>query len=101
MHYLLNYEFVPDYLERRKPLRSRHLELAWAAHERGELALAGALAGDPAGSVMLFNSDTPEAAERFAKSDPYVTEGIVTRWWVRPWNTVVGADAATPVRPGV
>lgn len=101
MHYLLNYEFVPDYLERRKALRARHLELAWAVHDRGELALAGALGGDPPGAVLLFKCETPEAAERFAKADPYVTGGLVTRWWVRPWHTVVGSEATTPVRPDV
>ncbi|MGE0583415.1 MAG: YciI-like protein [Steroidobacteraceae bacterium] len=100
MHYLLMYEFVPDFAERRKPLRGRHLALAWEAHERGELVLAGAFTDEPAGSALLFKGDTAEAAERFAKSDPYVTGGLVTGWRVRPWTTVVGEDASAPVRPG-
>jgi uncharacterized protein YciI len=99
MHYLLMYEFVPDYLERRQPLRATHLALAWAAHDRGELVLAGAFADAPAGSALLFQGETPEAAERFAQADPYVTAGLVIRWHVRPWTTVVGRDAAAPVRP--
>lgn len=99
MHYLLIYEFVPDYLERRKPLRAGHLALAWTAHDRGELVLGGALADEPAGAVLLFKGETAEAAERFARQDPYVVEGLVTHWRVRPWTTVVGRDASTPVRP--
>ncbi|WP_375508442.1 hypothetical protein [uncultured Caballeronia sp.] len=31
--------------------------------------------------------------------DPYVTEGLVMRWEVRKWNTVVGEQAAQPIRP--
>lgn len=47
---------------------------------------------------MLLFSDAA-AAESFANNDPYVREGLVTIWRVRSWTTVVGDDAATPVRP--
>jgi len=99
MHYLLMYEFVPDYLERRQPLRAAHLALAWAAHDRGEMVLGGAFTDSPAGAALLFQGETPQAAERFAQADPYVQAGLVMRWQVRPWSTAVGRDAATPVRP--
>lgn len=99
MHYLLFYDVTPDYLARRGEFRADHLGLAWKAHERGELVLAGAL-GDPAdGAILLFSGDSPEAAERFAKADPYVKNGLVSSWRVRPWTTVVGATAASPLRP--
>ena len=98
MHYLLCYDLAPGYLERRGEFRDQHLTLAWAAQERGELVIAGALS-DPADSALLmFQGDSPEVAERFAKADPYVMHGLVTAYRVRPWNTVVGAGAATPVR---
>jgi uncharacterized protein len=99
MHYLLLYEYAPDYLERRGAWRSQHLALAWAAHERGELILGGALADPPDQGVLLFQGDSAATAEAFAAADPYVRHGIVRSWRVRPWTTVVGALAATPVRP--
>jgi uncharacterized protein len=99
MHYLLFYELAPDYLERRPAFRARHLMLAWQAHERGELILGGALADPVDQAVLLFQGDSPAVAERFAQADPYVQNGIVTRFRVRPWTTVVGEDAAAPVRP--
>ncbi len=46
MHYLLFYEFVPDYLQRRSQYREEHLNLAWEAQAREEMVLAGAYA-DP------------------------------------------------------
>jgi hypothetical protein len=98
MHYLLLYDLAPDYLERRSEFRKEHLTLAWQASERGELVLAGALA-DPADmAVLLFKGNSPEVAERFVAADPYVKHGLVTRWRVRPWTTVVGQDASSPVR---
>lgn len=98
-HYLLFYEGSADYLARRPEFRSLHLERAWDAERRGELILAGALAEPVDGAVLLFKGDSPRAAEAFAKSDPYVTQGLVARWWVREWTTVVGAGAVHPVSP--
>lgn len=98
MHYLLIYDAAPDYLERRAAYRAEHLALAWEAQERGELVLGGALADPLDGAVILFKRDSPAAAEVFAAVDPYVTNGLVKQWRVRAWTTVVGEDAATPVR---
>lgn len=99
MHFLLIYDFVPDYLERRPAHRSEHLRLAWEAEGRGELVLAGALAEPVDGAVLLFQGDHDGAARAFAERDPYVRAGLVRHWSVRPWTTVVGEMAATPVRP--
>ncbi len=99
MHYLLIYELAPDYLERRGAYRDEHLELAWKAHERGELVLGGAVQEPVDTAILLFQGDSPEAAERFAKEDPYVKNGLVLKWKVRPWMTVVGDEASSPVKP--
>ena len=99
MHYLLLYDLADDYLERRGPLRAEHLSLAREAHARGELQLGGALADPADGAVLLFRGDSPDAARSFAETDPYVLNGLVKSWRVREWTTVVGDDAATPVRP--
>ena len=100
MHYLLFYETAPDYLERRSQFRTEHLTLAWQAHARGELTLGGALADPVDGAVLLFQGDSPDVAVRFADADPYVLNGLVTRWQVRPWLTVVGDQASSPARVG-
>jgi uncharacterized protein YciI len=99
-HYLLFYEFVPDYLERRGQYRSEHLQLAWDSNARGELVLGGAYADPADGALLLFKGDSPAVAERFAESDPYVRAGLVTRWRVRTWTTVAGTGASSPVHPG-
>ncbi len=101
MHYLMFYDLASDYLERRSEFRAEHLALAWQSCERGEMILGGALADPVDGAVLLFHGDSPAVAERFAAADPYVRNGLVTRWRVRPWTTVVGKTAATPVRKTV
>ena len=89
-YWLLVYEYVEDYVERRAPFRQAHLELAHHAHDRGELVMAGALADEPYGAVFVFGADEASVAEDFARTDPYVNEGVVTSWRVRGWNVVVG-----------
>lgn len=95
-HFLLIYYLAPDYLTRRPLFREAHLALAQAAVARGELLLGGAL--DPADrAVLLFAGEDSGAAERFAVGDPYVLNGLVERWEVCGWTTVVGEGAAVAI----
>ena len=91
MYFLLFYEVVDDYLERRGTFRAEHLALAQAASERGELVLAGAYADPADGAALVFRGDDASVAERFAQADPYVKNGLVRRWWVREWTVVIGS----------
>lgn len=90
MYYILFYKTVENYIERRAPLRGAHLAYADASHERGELYLGGALENPTDGAILVFKGESPSAAEEFAKNDPYVLNGLVTEWIVRPWNVVIG-----------
>jgi uncharacterized protein YciI len=91
MHLLLEYALVDDYLERRTALREEHLALARAAHDRGELLLAGALP-DPFDRALLIWTAPRDVVERFAAQDPYVVHGLVASWTIREWNVVVGGE---------
>ena len=89
MRWVLIYDLVDDYLDRRAALRNDHLALARAAHARGELLLAGALADPYDRALLIFAGDGPAEAEAFAAADPYVRNGLVTSWTVRQWNEVL------------
>ena len=92
-YYALFYHVVERFVERRLPFREQHLAHARHAAERGELALGGALAEPADTALIVFRGDSPDAAKAFAEKDPYVRNGLVQRWEVRPWNVVVGSDA--------
>ena len=92
MFWMLEYDLADDYLERRPEFRAVHLGLARDARDRGELVLAGALAEPADRALLVFRGDDGSAAERFAAADPYVANGLVMRWRVRPWTVVLGAD---------
>jgi uncharacterized protein YciI len=91
-YFVLRYDLVDDYLERRAALRDKHLGLARAAFERGELLLAGALADPVDQALLVFRALDRSVAEAFARRDPYVVHGLVARWEVRDWTVVVGND---------
>jgi uncharacterized protein YciI len=90
VYYLLLYEVVDDYVERRRAFREEHLGLARDAKERGELVLAGAFADPPDGAALAFRCDDDSVVRDFVARDPYVREGLVKSWAIRQWTVVVG-----------
>lgn len=95
-HFLLIYDYAPDYLEKRAAVRPAHLEHCRQSVARDELQLGGAVPNDtPPFGLLLFKAETERAAEDFARADPYISQGVVTSWRVREWITVVGEAALT------
>ena len=92
MHVILLYDLVDDYLARRAALRQEHLDLARQSLARNELVLAGALADPVDQAVLIFRGESTETAEKFARADPYVKNGLVKSWRVRKWTTVIGTE---------
>ena len=101
MHYLLFYTYVPDVLERRAEFRGAHLKHARASIARKELLLGGAFADPVDGGALFFSAPSKAVVEQFAREDPYVTSGLITKWQVREWTTVVGEGAAHRLPPDV
>ena len=90
MYLALQYDLVDDYLDRRPEFRDEHLGLARAAHERGDLALAGAFNNPPDHALLVWSTEDRSVVEAFAEADPYVRNGLVRSWTVREWNVVIG-----------
>jgi uncharacterized protein len=94
-YYALIYQVVDGFISRRAPYRRDHLRLAHEAHRRGELLLAGMLTDPPDDALLVFQVPHKSVVEDFARADPYVVHGLVTRWEVRPWAVVIGNGPAS------
>lgn len=94
--FALQYDVVPGFADRRGPFRESHLKMVREAHERGVLVMAGALGEPPDAALLVFRGDSAAPAEEFANADPYVREGLVTAWRVRPWAVVIGGSGEPP-----
>ncbi|WP_224995626.1 YciI-like protein [Cesiribacter sp. SM1] len=92
MYFILFYKTVENYVEKRAPYRNEHLALAKSAYENGDMVMAGALAEPADGAVLVFRGDSPAVAEQFALNDPYVKNGLIKEWSIRPWSVVVGGE---------
>ena len=83
MKYVLFYEPADD-VATTAPLHFDAHRALWVRyHERGSLLLIGPFT-DGRGAMGVFR--TREAAEEFAKEDPFVRHGVVRAWQVREWN---------------
>ena len=90
MYYILFYKTVENYIERRTQYRDEHLKLAQFALKDKKLVMAGALSAPSDGAILIFKGNSPDVAEDFAKNDPYVKNGLIIDWCVRPWTVVIG-----------
>ncbi|WP_420641634.1 YciI-like protein [Candidatus Leptofilum sp.] len=89
-YYALIYHLTDDYLERRGTYRAEHLQLAKDAEAQGDLVLGGAYS-DPADTALLvWRVEDSSVIETFVNSDPYVKNGLIARWEIRPWTVVIG-----------
>jgi hypothetical protein len=91
-YYALFYYVVDDFVARRAPFREEHFRHLREAHRCGELLLAGAFADPVDRALLVFRAPDCSVAEDFARNDPYVTQGLVTRWEVRSWAVIIGNE---------
>ncbi|MFO0669963.1 MAG: YciI family protein [Polyangiaceae bacterium] len=85
MKYVLFYEAAEDFRSKVPAHFEAHRALWGEFSATGDLLMIGPFMDAPAGGAMaIFRSR--DAAERFAKADPFVTHGIVARFTVREWN---------------
>lgn len=89
-YYALIYDLVDDYIARRGALREEHLRLARESHTRGELLMGGAFSEPPDRALLIFRAEDQSVPEAFVSQDPYVINGIVKSWQIRPWTVVIG-----------
>lgn len=87
-YHILFYKTAEDYLEKRAPYRTEHLGMLESLREKDAVVLGGALAEPADGALIVFR--TAEAAREFATNDPYVKNGLIAKWEVRPWSVVIG-----------
>ena len=90
--YVLFYTSADDVLTKAPAHFPAHRARLDEFHARGALLAVGTF-GNPQdeGSMAIFT--TREAAEEFARDDPFVLGGVVRTWEVREWNEVEFDDA--------
>jgi uncharacterized protein len=92
MKFVLRYTAVDGFLPLAQANFPAHSARAQDFAARGVLLMIGVLDEPMNGDAMgIFTSR--EAAEEFASGDPFVVNGVVAEWTVRPWNESLVPDA--------
>jgi uncharacterized protein YciI len=85
--YVLNYETADGALPLARTLFPAHRTRADGFKASGVLLMIGTWADPSEGAMAVFT--TREAAEEFAREDPFVLQGVVKSWAIREWNEVM------------
>ena len=88
MKHLMTYRAVEDFLPLAQQNGPAHVARLQEFAARGVLLMAGPL-DEPMNGDALAVFTTREAAEEFIAGDPFVVNGVVAAWSVRPWNEVL------------
>lgn len=95
MWYAIIGEDAPDSLQRRLAARPEHLARLQQLQEDGRLLLAGPFPAidspDPgpagySGSLIVADFPSLEEAQRWAREDAYVTQGVFRKFTVKPFR---------------
>lgn len=89
---MLQYDYVPDILEKRGPYREGHLAAAKSLQAQGKLVMAGAYGSEVLGGMFIFKNTTKEEIERYVEADPYTKNGLITGYKVHPYMVAVGGE---------
>ena len=88
MKHVMTYRAVEDFLPLAREHGPAHVARLHEFHARGVLLMVGTFDEPMNGDAMgIFTSR--EAAEEFIAGDPFVLNGVVASWTVRPWNEVL------------
>jgi uncharacterized protein YciI len=55
--------------------------------DQGKLFASGPYA-DGSGALIIYDADSPEAAEGLLKADPFHAAGVFLKWEMRPWKVI-------------
>lgn len=84
MKYVLFYESADDF-RAKAPLHFPAHRARWERFRAsGDLLMIGPFANPQEGAMAVFT--TRDAAEEFARGDPFVLNGVVRAWQIREWN---------------
>jgi uncharacterized protein len=98
-YFAVFYDVVDDFLTRRAVFRKEHLRRVSESYASGELILGGAFDDPVDRALLIFHAPDKRIAETFVQNDPYVVNGLVKKWEIRPWNIVTGKEAAPDLVP--
>ena len=73
--------------EKVEAARPAHRAYLTSLIEKNQLFASGPYL-DGYGALIIYEADSPEAAEALIQGDPFFAAGVFLKWTVRPWKMV-------------
>ena len=84
--FVTSYESLDDAVAREPHLIADHRARSKEFYAQGKVLIAGAFFNNPQEPLSTMAVlTTREAAEEYARGDPFVLNGMVSRWYIREW----------------
>jgi uncharacterized protein YciI len=86
----VKYAAVIEYIQDKdkvEAVRPTHRAYLTSLLQKGQLFAAGPFE-DGFGALIVYEADSPAAAEALIAADPFHAAGVFVRWTVRPWKVV-------------
>jgi hypothetical protein len=93
MKYVMTMESVPNFGPLADKYFKAHLAYLKDFHERGLVLLMGPFQ-EPYNGEALGVFPSREAAEEFVAGDPFVLNGVIKSYTIRPWQENLAPDPA-------
>lgn len=87
----MKYAAVIEYIQdsaKIDSIRPTHREYLRRLLSEGKLFASGPFE-DGYGALIVYEADSPEAAEQLLQGDPFHAGGVFVRWTIRPWKVVM------------
>jgi uncharacterized protein len=94
MKYAATIEYVAD-ADKVNAHRPAHRAYLTSLVEKDQLFASGPF-DDAPGALIVYEADSPEAAEALLRADPFHAAGVFVRWTIRPWKVIFGNPRLLP-----
>jgi uncharacterized protein len=85
----------PNDPEKIAAIRPKHREYLGSLLAAGKLPVSGPFTDD-SGALIVYQAESPAAAEALLKADPFAQAGVFVKYQIREWNVVLGNEAMYP-----
>lgn len=86
MKYAASIEYLQD-ADTVARIRPAHREYLQGLLDAGKLFASGPY-DDGSGALIIYEAETPDAAEALLKADPFHAGGVFLQWKIRPWRVI-------------
>jgi hypothetical protein len=94
MKYAAVIEYVQD-ADKVNATRPAHRAYLTSLVEKDQLFASGPFE-DGYGALIVYEADSPAAAEALLKADPFHAAGVFVQWTIRPWKVVFSNPRLMP-----